>query len=108
MNTFSALTDELFEAIDEGVGDLIKYQMSGASRASDIMCWVDHSDKTESYAGGAVVAQDIMLEVRKELVPSVSTADRIFLPELKRWFNPKEWKNGPAGKTWIIYVKVER
>ena len=108
MDPFSALTDELFEAVDEGVGDLIKYQVSGASRASDILCWVDHSDKTESYAGGAVVAQDIMIDVRKALVPMVSKNDRIFLPRLNAWVHPKEWKNNPSGKGWIIYVKVER
>lgn len=99
--------DRLFAECDAALNDAIRYQRAGGiPRTFDAR--VNHSDKTEPFGGTQITAQDIEIEIRKALVPTVSAEDRIWLPKLQRWFNPREWKNNYSGLGWIIYVKVER
>lgn len=107
MSAPDAEIDRLYADCDEGVNDSVTWQSAGRGPRT-FAARVNHVDRTESFSGTQVTAQDIEIEVRKALVPSVSTADRIWLPRLARWFNPKEWKNSPSGLSWIVYVKVER
>lgn len=107
MASNDAEIDRLFADCDEGVNDSVTYQRAGQSpRTFDAR--VNHNDKTDQFAGNQVTAQDIAIEVRKALVPVVAVTDRIQLPHLGKWFNPREWKNSTSGLSWIIYVKVER
>ena len=99
--------DRLFAECDEILNDEITYQRAG-QRPRTFDARVNHVDKTDQFGGSQVTAQDIEIEVRKALVPVVSASDRIWLPHLSRWFNPREWKNTPSGLGWFIYVKVER
>lgn len=99
--------DRLFAECDAVLNDAVTYQRAGdIPRTFDAR--VNHSDKTEPFAGTQITAQDIEIEVRKALVPTVTASDRIWLKKLGAWFNPKDWRNAPSGLSWIIYVKVER
>lgn len=107
MASSDAEIDALFAECDDGLNDEITWQVAG-QRPRTFAARVNHIDRTESYGGSQVTAQDIEIEVRKALVPTVSTTDRIWLPRLSRWFKPVEWKNNTSGLGWFVYVKVER
>ena len=106
--TLESLTGALFTATNEVLEDPITYAIGGLNPAP-INGWVNHEDKTESFAGGQMTAQDILIEVLKTDVPQPSTADRITLPKLDNLIvAPKDWKNTPSARGWIILVSRVR
>lgn len=109
--SFDTLTDELFatciDATGEGVGDPIIYACGGFDPLP-ISAFVNHRDKTEALAGSQLTDQDILVEVLKTDVPTVTTADIITLSRLDITVSPRDWHSDDAGRSWIIYVKRVR
>lgn len=105
--TLDSLTDNLFEQVNALLEDAITYTPDGGSALS-IRAWVNHEDKTEAFAGSQITDQDIFVEVLKSDVETVGRGDTIYLPQLDSSFNPKDWKNNPSGRGWIIMCKRAR
>lgn len=104
MPTLESLTPALFETTDEMLGDTITYAIGGNNPAP-IKAWVDHASEARMFGSIAVIAQEIVIEVRKVLVPSPSKADRITLPRLGNLIvYPIEWCDTEAGLG--HYIKV--
>ncbi len=100
-------TDELDETSVEVLGDPVTYKLANLLPQS-IMAFVDHTDKTDAFAGVQITAQDIVMEVFKTAVPVVAATDTITLPRLGKTYNPKDWLNTPSGRGWIILLKLVR
>lgn len=103
--------ESLTAALDAGtvgqLGDPISYRV-GAGPAASINAFVDHTDKTDAFAGNQITAQDIIIEVRKADVAAVSATDVITLPRTGLTYSPKDWLNSPCGRFWKILVKLVR
>jgi hypothetical protein len=94
-------TDWLDAETVKELGDPITYN------GKSIFVFGDHRDKTEAFAGAQITAQDIEIEVLKSDVAMPTKSDRIYLPQLKLWFNPVSWPNNRDGRFWHIYLKHE-
>lgn len=106
--TLDSVTDNLDASCIAILGDPISYAINGGAAAS-IRAYVDHSDKTEAFAGAEITNQDIWIEVLKSDVPAPGYNDRITLPELSGvTLAPRDWKNNRDGRMWHIYLKKVR
>lgn len=105
--TLESLTATLDAQTVGLLGDTISYTPAGGSAAS-IKAFVDHTDRTQPFAGTQVTDQDISVSVRKVDVPVVAYMDVIYLPMLSDSFNPREWRNSIDGRHWEIFVKRVR
>lgn len=105
--TLESLTDTLDAQTVGLLGDPISYKV-GDTAAVSINAFVDHTDKTEAFAGNQITAQDIVVDVRKIDIPTVSTTDVVTLPRTGLTYSPKDWLNSPCGRFWKILLKLVR
>lgn len=94
----------LFETTDTILGDTITYAIGGDD-PTPIKAIVNHASEAQMFGSIAVVAQEIVIEVRKVLVPSPAKSDRIILPRLGNLVvYPVEWTDNESGLG--HYIKV--
>lgn len=105
----NSATDWLDATCIEELGDPITYLIGGATAVPDCYAYVDHSDKTQPFAGTQMTDQDIWIEVLKSDVTYPSYDDRISLPQ---WagvtFAPRDWKRNRDGRMWHVFLKKVR
>lgn len=106
MPSLEDLDSILFETTDNILGDTITYAIGGLNPAA-IKAQVNHASDAQMFGAIAVVAQEIVIEVRKALVPAPSQADRITLPRLGNLVvHPVEWCDNESALG--HYIKVAK
>ena len=101
-------TDWLDATCIKELGDPITYLIGGTVPVKGCYAYVDHSDKTERFAGAQITDQDIWIEVLKSDVAQPSATDRITLPQTGMMLAPRDWRRNRDGRMWHIYLKRVR
>ncbi|EQA97281.1 hypothetical protein [Sphingobium sp. HDIP04] len=103
-----SLTPGLFSAVDAMLGDTISVVPPNGAPMT-IKAHVSHRDKTRVLDFSAATAQDILIDLGKELVPGKPIATwRIALPRLPgRVFSPKEVNTDDSGFRWEFGLREE-
>lgn len=109
MSNLEDLTDEIDATCDELVGETITYIPSGRAMLRP-QAHVFYSDGNRDIGAGQAIEQDIMIHIRKALLPTQpASGDRI---QLKRHpgktFRPTNPTTDDSGTYWVCNLLVVR
>lgn len=109
MSNLEDITDEIDDACDDLVGETITYIPSGRPILRP-QAHVYYSDGERDIGAGQAIEQDIMLHIRKTLIPTMpASGDRIRLKRhAGKTFRPTNPTTDDSGAYWIVNVKELR
>ena len=107
MTELEALSPELFAKCDDTLGETIIY-VTATGAILSINATVDYADAIRAIGAGQLVEQDMMVEIRKSLLPAEpGSAVRMQLPQRPgKTYYPGTVKTDETGHYWRIVPKL--
>lgn len=107
MTELEALSPEMFAKCDDTLGETITY-VTATGAILSLNATVNYADGTRDIGAGQMVDQEMMVEIRKSLLPAApGSAVRMQLPKRPGLtYRPGTVKTDETGHYWLIVPKL--